>query len=40
MAGKGSAPRKNANQKLYEKNWKRIFGNKKKSSNKRGKVNG
>ena len=40
MAGKGSAPRKNANQKLYEKNWDRIFGKKKGPSNKRGKING
>lgn len=30
MAGKGSAPRKNANQKAYEENYERIFGKKKK----------
>lgn len=26
MAGKGSAPRKGANQKAYENNWEKIFG--------------
>lgn len=25
MAGKGSAPRKGANQKAYEENWEKIF---------------
>jgi hypothetical protein len=28
MAGKGSAPRKGANQKAYEANWANIFGEK------------
>lgn len=28
MAGKGSAPRKGANQKAYEDNWEKIFGDK------------
>ena len=28
MAGKGSAPRKGANQKAYEDNWEKIFGKK------------
>lgn len=28
MAGKGSAPRKGANQKAYEENWEKIFGKK------------
>jgi hypothetical protein len=28
--GKGSAPRKGADQKAYEDNWERIFGNKNK----------
>lgn len=28
MAGKGSAPRKGANQKAYEANWSKIFGEK------------
>lgn len=28
MAGKGSAPRKGANQKAYEANWENIFGKK------------
>ena len=27
--GKGSAPRKGANNKQYEDNWEKIFGNKK-----------
>lgn len=30
MAGKGSAPRKGANQKAYEDNWGKIFGKKPK----------
>tara|TARA_B110000285_G_scaffold128665_1_gene144917 strand:- start:348 stop:515 length:168 start_codon:yes stop_codon:yes gene_type:complete len=29
-SGKGSAPRKNDNKKLYEDNWEKIFGNKDK----------
>jgi hypothetical protein len=29
--GKGSAPRKGADQKAYEDNWERIFGNKNKT---------
>jgi len=33
MAGKGSAPRKGANQKAYEENWEQIFGD--KSENKK-----
>jgi len=33
MAGKGSAPRKGANQKAYEANWEQIFGD--KSENKK-----
>ena len=33
MAGKGSAPRKGANQKAYEDNWEQIFGD--KSENKK-----
>ena len=28
--GKGSAPRKNNDQKTYEDNWEKIFGKKKK----------
>lgn len=32
MAGKGSAPRKNADQKAYESNWDRIFGKEKATS--------
>jgi len=31
--GKGSAPRKGADQKAYEDNWERIFGNKNKEKN-------
>jgi len=31
MAGKGSAPRKGANQKAYEENWEKIFGKNKPS---------
>ena len=30
MSGKGSAPRKGANQKAYEDNWEKIFGKKDK----------
>ncbi len=30
MSGKGSAPRKGANQKAYEENWEKIFGKKTK----------
>ena len=30
MAGKGSAPRKGADQKTYEDNWEKIFGKKDK----------
>lgn len=30
MAGKGSAPRKGADQKTYENNWGEIFGKKDK----------
>jgi len=35
--GKGSSPRKNADQKAYADNWEKIFGNKKsqKSDDKR-----
>jgi len=29
--GKGSAPRKGADQKAYEDNWERIFGKKEKT---------
>jgi hypothetical protein len=32
--GKGSAPRKNDNKKLYEENWEKIFGNKDKPKEK------
>ncbi len=32
MAGKGSAPRKGANQKAYEDNWEKIFGKKDKKA--------
>lgn len=31
MAGKGSAPRKGANQNAYEINWEKIFGKHKPS---------
>ena len=34
MAGKGSAPRKGANQKAYAANWEGIFGNKNESERK------
>lgn len=34
MAGKGSAPRKGANQKAYAANWDSIFGNKNESKQK------
>tara|TARA_R110002020_G_scaffold260238_1_gene474468 strand:+ start:676 stop:828 length:153 start_codon:yes stop_codon:yes gene_type:complete len=30
--GKGSAPRKSNDQKTYEDNWEKIFGNKDKAS--------
>jgi hypothetical protein len=30
MSGKGSAPRKGANQQAYEENWEKIFGKKNK----------
>lgn len=30
MSGKGSAPRKGADQKAYEENWEKIFGKKNK----------
>lgn len=33
MAGKGSAPRKGANQKAYEANWESIFGKKDENEN-------
>ena len=33
-SGKGSAPRKNDNKKLYEENWEKIFGNKDKPKEK------
>jgi len=32
--GKGSAPRKNDNKKLYADNWEKIFGNKSKPKEK------
>ena len=32
--GKGSAPRKGANNKQYEDNWEKIFGTKKQKPNK------
>lgn len=34
MAGKGSAPRKGADQKAYEENWEKIFGKKNKDKQK------